>query len=79
MTSATEAPEAADAAALRHVTVLTTMRDSHANRAQREWARRFLDWYEQASAAGRAPGSAMAWAREQMSVAHPNTASPGRP
>jgi hypothetical protein len=74
MTAMTETAEAADAAALRHVTVLTTMRDSHANQAQREWARRFLDWYEQGRQAGREPGSAMAWAREQMSVAH----QPGR-
>jgi hypothetical protein len=70
MTAATQTAEAADAAAVRQVALLTTMRTSHANVAQREWAGRFLGWYEQGRSAGRMPGSAMAWARGQMSVDH---------
>jgi hypothetical protein len=70
MTSATEAVELADAAALRHVIVLKTMRDCNANPAMRAWAKHFLEWYGRGRDAGRMPGSAMAWARGQMSVDH---------
>jgi hypothetical protein len=72
------AAELADAAAIRHVTVLKTMRDCNANPAMRAWAKHFLEWYGKGRDAGRLPGSAMAWAREQMAVYHSNAAMPVR-
>lgn len=73
------APDATDTAALRQVHVLTAMRDGgKSSPSLRAWADTFLDWYARGTAAGRAPGSALAWAREQMRVypelLHPPTA-----